>query len=82
MTTTAALRRSTQVPAQAAGRPSKAVRAASRWALRAYRAREQVADQTYPLSSAPGARYVRITTTTLPDTNTWASFFEFQVYGH
>ena len=41
-----------------------------------------VADQTYPLSAAPSARYVRVTTTTLPNANIWASFFEFQVYGH
>ena len=41
-----------------------------------------MADQTYPLSPAPTARYVRITVTTLPDANTWASFFELQVYGH
>jgi F5/8 type C domain len=41
-----------------------------------------VADQTYPLSAAPSARYVRVTTTTLPNSNIWASFFEFQVYGH
>jgi hypothetical protein len=40
-----------------------------------------VADQTYPLPAAPSARYVRITTTTLPNANIWASFFEFQVYG-
>ena len=41
-----------------------------------------IADQTYPLSPAPTARWVRITVMTLPDPNTWASFFEFQVYGH
>jgi alpha-L-fucosidase len=39
------------------------------------------ADQTYPLAAA-SARWVRITVTGLPNTNTWASFFEFQVYGH
>jgi hypothetical protein len=41
-----------------------------------------VANQTYPLPAAPTARWVRVTTTTLPNTSTWASFFEFQVYGH
>jgi hypothetical protein len=40
------------------------------------------ASQTYPLSGGPSARYVRITTTTLPTTSIWASFFEFKVYGH
>jgi F5/8 type C domain len=40
------------------------------------------ADQTYPLSAAPKARYVRVTTTTLPSATIWASFFEFSVYGH
>ncbi|MES1177095.1 MAG: discoidin domain-containing protein [Myxococcales bacterium] len=40
------------------------------------------ADQAYPLSAAPSARYVRITTTTLPSSTIWASFFELQVYGH
>jgi hypothetical protein len=40
------------------------------------------ADQTYPLNGAASARYVRITTTTLPSTSIWASFFEFKVYGH
>ena len=41
-----------------------------------------VADQSYNLTGAPSARWVRVTTTTLPDTGTWASFFEVQVYGH
>lgn len=41
-----------------------------------------IADQTYTLPLAPTARWVRITVTNLPDPNTWASFFEFQVYGH
>lgn len=40
------------------------------------------ANQSYSLPAAPSARWVRITTTTLPNTTTWASFFEFQVYGH
>ena len=40
------------------------------------------ADQTYPLSATPKARYLRVTTTSLPNANTWASFFEFSVYGH
>jgi hypothetical protein len=40
------------------------------------------ADQTYPLSAAPKARYMRVTTTTLPSATIWASFFEFSVYGH
>lgn len=38
--------------------------------------------QTHPLSGAPQARWVRITVTTLPDPNTWASFFDFSVFGH
>jgi len=41
-----------------------------------------VADQSYNLTGGPSARWVRVTTTTLPDTGTWASFFEVQVYGH
>jgi len=41
-----------------------------------------VAAQSYNLTGAPTARWVRVTTTTLPDTGTWASFFEAQVYGH
>jgi hypothetical protein len=41
-----------------------------------------VASQSYNLTGAPSARWVRVTTTTLPDTGTWASFFEVQVYGH
>jgi hypothetical protein len=40
------------------------------------------ADQTYALSATPKARYVRVTTTSLPSANIWASFFEFSVYGH
>jgi hypothetical protein len=40
------------------------------------------ADQTYSVAGGPTARWVRITVTNLPNTTTWASFFEFQVYGH
>jgi len=40
------------------------------------------ADQTYPLSGSPTARWVRLTVTGLANTSTWASFFEFSVYGH
>jgi hypothetical protein len=40
------------------------------------------ANQSYTLPTAPSARLVRITTTSLPASNVWASFFEFQVYGH
>lgn len=43
---------------------------------------DATADQTYPVEGAPSARYVRITTTTLPSSAIWASFFEFKVYGH
>lgn len=38
--------------------------------------------QTYPLSASPQARIVRLTVTGLPNTTTWASFFDFSVYGH
>lgn len=41
-----------------------------------------VAAQTYPLTGSPTARWVRITVTALPNSTTWASFFEFAVYGH
>jgi hypothetical protein len=40
------------------------------------------ADQTYSIAGGPSDRWVRITVTNLPNTTTWASFFEFQVYGH
>ncbi len=40
------------------------------------------ANQTYLLSNGVGARYVRVTATTLPNTTTWLSFFEFEVFGH
>jgi hypothetical protein len=37
--------------------------------------------QTLPIDGAPGARHVRITVTGLP-AGSWASFFEFRVYGY
>ncbi len=40
------------------------------------------ANQTYLLTTTVGARWVRLTATTLPNTTTWLSFFEFEVSGH
>jgi len=40
------------------------------------------AAQSYPLSASPTARWVRLTVTGLANANTWASFFEFSVFGH
>ena len=40
------------------------------------------ADQTYVVANGSVARYVRLTATGLPNANTWASFFELNVYGH
>lgn len=40
------------------------------------------AAQSYTLAAAPTARWVRITVTGLPTTSTWASFFDFSVFGH
>lgn len=37
-------------------------------------------DQAYPLTGSPTARYMKITVTGL-DGSSWASFFEFGVYG-
>ena len=39
------------------------------------------AAQTQTDTFSVTARYVRITVTTLPDSSTWASFFEFRVFG-
>lgn len=40
------------------------------------------ATQSYPLTGAPQARWVRVTVTGLPTSNVWASFFECAVYGY
>jgi F5/8 type C domain len=38
--------------------------------------------QSYILDTAPKARWVKITVTGLPNTTTWASFYELQVFGY
>lgn len=38
--------------------------------------------QSYDLGTSPKARWVRITVTGLPNSTTWASFYELQVFGH
>ena len=43
---------------------------------------DATANRSFTLESSPQARWVRITLTGLPNTTTWASFFDFSVYGH
>lgn len=43
---------------------------------------DSTANRSFALESSPQARWVRITVTGLPNTTTWASFFDFSVYGH
>jgi hypothetical protein len=51
------------------------------WTMASDKTASTNAAQTQTDSFSVTARYVRITVTTLPDTNTWASFFEFRVFG-
>ena len=51
------------------------------WTLAADKTANTNAAQTQSDLFGVTGRYVRITVTTLPDANTWASFFEFKVFG-